>query len=101
VKKAINGTGELNLAEAVSILLLTWNRRFYQGQRRFKMVQIERLLCNNYLSIVAYRQRNISSLSKNDKKPIITLFKKFEKKNRSSRNSKTLHLLALNFSLFG
>jgi len=99
VKEALNGKGRLNLAEAVSILLQTWNRRYYQ---HFKFTnehlsQIGDLLSHNRRTLARYERRNINSLKENENVQIKSLFKEFELVLGPVGAAKVLYLFAPKF----
>jgi hypothetical protein len=98
---------DINIADALGVLLLTWNRAFYRyGQ--FNFFRLEKLLRKNKSRLNEYRKRNIKSLSTSDEKFIKSLFDKLNSslsidsgqvKGRKSpvATAKALHLLAPNF----
>lgn len=99
VDEAWNNQGALTLAEAVSVLLQTWNRSFYQ-YRRFTnehFADIERLLQTQGATFQPYRAREISSLQDNEEETIVKLFQSFESVLGPVGAAKTLHLLAPKF----
>lgn len=99
VDEAWNNQGALTLAEAVSVLLQTWNRPFYRF-RRFTnehFVDIERLLQTQRNTFQQYRAREISSLQDSDEQTIVGLFEVFESVLGSVGAAKALHLLGPKF----
>jgi hypothetical protein len=99
VEKAINMEGTLSLAEAVSVLLQTWNRSFYRYHpfTNEHFDKIEELLTQHQVEILQYRPRFISSLSEIERNNIPRLFESFEKVLGPIGAAKTLHLLAPRF----
>jgi len=99
VNEAWNNQGALNLSEAVSVLLQTWNRSFYQ-YRRFTndhFTDIERLFQTQFNTFQQYRAREITSLQDNEEQTIVGLFHAFESVLGPVGAAKTLHLLAPKF----
>jgi hypothetical protein len=99
VNEAWNNQGALTIAEAVSVLLQTWNRSFYQ-YRRFTnehFADIERLLQTQCNTFQQYRAREISSLQDNERQTIVSLFQAFESVLGPVGAAKTLHLLGPKF----
>lgn len=94
VQDAWNQQSPFTIAEAVSILLKTWNRPFYQ-YRRFTnehIQQIEDLFTTHRNSLAQFRNRNISNLSDEDEQNITLLFQAFESVLGPVGTAKTFHL---------
>jgi hypothetical protein len=99
VEEAWNKQGALTLAEAVSVLLQTWNRQYYQFHpfTNQHFADIEGLLATQRNTFQQYRPREISSLNDNDEHTIVSLFQAFESVLGPVGAAKTLHLLAPKF----
>ena len=99
VDLALQGATSLTVAEALAVLLQTWNKAYYQ-YRKFDSVHftdIENLLAENKLLITGYRPRTIDQLDEADGTTIKTLFQSFERVLGPVGAAKALHLLAPNF----
>lgn len=100
VNAAIARNADLTVGEAVSLLLWTWNRRFYTKSRPFTVNHISKVT-SFYLdhqdALRNYRQRDILSLSDEDAEDISTLFECLEKVVGAVGAAKVLHLLAPDF----
>lgn len=99
VAEALDNVGTLTLAEAVSVLLQTWNRVFYQRRpfREQHLTGIENLFDEQRNQVQQYRPRDILSLSEDEEEPIASLFESFESVLYPVGAAKTLHLLAPKF----
>ncbi len=99
VDLAMRGETSLSLAEALAVLLQTWNRAFY----RFKafdsqhFVDIERLISDHQQVCADFRQRSIESFCDEDETMVGRLFRSFEEVLGPVGASKCLHLLAPRF----
>jgi hypothetical protein len=99
VDRAIEGKGALKLEEAVGVLLLVWNRSYYQ-YRKFDeahLKEIEKLMDRHRDTLEAFRSRNLKSLMKKDNEPLVDLFEDFEMTLGPVGTAKTLHLIAPRF----
>lgn len=99
VDLALRGATSLTVAEALAVLLQTWNKAYYQ-YRKFDNVHftdIENLLADNKLLITSYRPRTIDQLDDADGTTIENLFQSFERVLGPVGAAKALHLLAPNF----
>ena len=99
VDLALQGTTSLTVAEALAVLLQTWNKAYYQ-YRKFDTVHftdIENLLSENKLLIARYRPRTIDQLDDADESMIENLFQSFERVLGPVGAAKALHLLAPSF----
>lgn len=99
VSRAIEGQTELTLAEALSVLLLTWNSAYYRfrGFDENHLEEIEGLLEENLPAILDYREREIVTLEETESRQIEELFADFEKVLGPVGTAKALHLLAPRF----
>lgn len=99
IELSLNQNGALNISEAISALLQTWNKSYY----RFRLFddnhfrQIEILLQVNLNIILPFRNREISSHVDNDRETINSLFNSFENVLGPVGFAKYLHLLAPHF----
>lgn len=99
VDLALQGATSLTVAEALAVLLQTWNKAYYQ-YRKFDNVHftdIENLLSENKLLIASYRTRTIDQLDDTDGTTIENLFQLFERVLGPVGAAKALHLLAPGF----
>jgi len=99
VELSIQGATSLTLAEAVAVLLQTWNRAFYRFRRfdnqHFR--DIERLLSTHLPSLQAVRARSLDALSNEDELYVKSTFTEFELVLGPVGAAKCLHLLAPRF----
>ena len=99
VDLATRGQTSLNVAEAVAVLLQTWNQAYYRyhkfGGQHF--ADIERLLARHTRTTTGYRQRAIETYSADDESLVAEIFEEFEEVLGPVGASKCLHLLAPSF----
>jgi len=99
VRLVFEGKTKLTLAEALAVLLQTWNRAFYRytpfDSRHFD--EIEGLLNRHRQVIEGFRLRTIESFSTEDKDPVSKVFSEFEELLGPVGAAKSLHLLAPEF----
>jgi hypothetical protein len=100
VKIVRRGDTDLTMAEALSVLLQTWNVSFY----RFRPEKLESLvrdlqglLNEHQRDLDDFKERSIDDLGVGDERTIVGLFKKFEKTLGPVGTSKCFHLLAPKF----
>lgn len=98
-----------NMADALGVLLLTWNAAFYRyGSSSLDFEKLEKCIQKNFSIISSFRDRDISTLSDSDEKKIRDLFNEFNEalminlgKNKERKSpvsvAKALHLLAPKF----
>lgn len=89
-------------AEALSVLLQSWNARYYVSQHhgrfpREHFTGLEKLLKRHASGLATYRTRSIESLAAEDEKPIARVFADFEALLGPVGAAKALHLLAPRF----
>jgi hypothetical protein len=99
VELALKKATSLTLAEALSVLLQTWNREYYR-YRRFDgghFAEIENLLTNHRDIVARYREAPIDQLSDKDGPTVVSLFEAFEAVLGPVGAAKALHLLAPRF----
>ncbi len=97
---ARKGTTSVSVAEALAVLLQTWNASFYRFHGRFDeehFKQIEALANDHCTMIEEYQQRSITSFRPAEEEIIRVLFTRFEKVLGAVGAAKTLHLLAPSF----
>jgi hypothetical protein len=89
----------LSLAEALAVLLQTWNRANYRYRKFDKehFAEIERLLLNHQVALTEYRDRTIDNLNDTEQVTISTLFQSFERVLGPVGAAKALHLIAPRF----
>jgi len=96
VDLSLRGKTSLTVAEAVAVLLQTWNKAYYQYHKfnstHFK--KIETLIAKHQPKVAKYRNQNISELDQQESAAIMGLFKAFEVVLGPVGASKVLHLLA-------
>lgn len=99
VDLAMRGKTSLSVAEALAVLLQTWNSAFYR-YRKFDsqhFLEIERLIKNHGHVLAEFRQRSIESFRDEDEAVVKRVFKSFEEVLGPVGASKCLHLLAPRF----
>jgi len=99
VALALDGRTSLSVAEALAVLLQTWNKMFYR-YRRFDsqhFADIERLIRDHHSMLITFRQRSIQSLKQEDESEVVHVFKAFEEVLGPVGAAKCLHLLAPRF----
>lgn len=99
IKLSIEEKTLINLPEALSVLLQTWNKSYY----RFKpfddqhYTNICKLLEHFASPVFRFRDRSILSFSEDDLSNVVEIFDEFEKVLGPVGASKSLHLLAPEF----
>ena len=99
VTLALDGRTSLSVAEALAVLLQTWNKMFYQ-YRRFDsqhFADIERLISDHHSILIAFRHKSLESLNQEDENEVARVFKAFEEVLGPVGAAKCLHLLAPRF----
>ena len=100
VDLALSGKVELRPAEAIAVLLRTWNAsyyRFHPGLGLEHFSRLEELIGTRNMSILRFRERLISSLAAADEPEVRALFDQFEDVLGPVGAAKALHLLAPRF----
>lgn len=99
VNHAIQDKTKLSLAEAIAVLLQTWNVSYYRfrpfDEKHFS--EIQGLLEKHRHKINDLRQRNIESFCDEDSKLVRSMFETFEMVLGKTGAAKCLHLLAPSF----
>jgi len=99
VNLAIHNKTELNLAEAITVLLQTWNVSYYRFRpfNKEHISDIEGLLRKHPQIINNIRQRAIEDFSEKDVEAVKSIFRDFERVLGKTGAAKCLHLLAPRF----
>lgn len=96
---ALAGKTRITVAEALAVLLQTWNAQYYQfrpfTEEHFR--EIEKLLQTDLDQVLTFRNRSIDSATKDDLETVEALFNRFEQVLGPVGAVKSLHLLAPNF----
>ena len=96
VDLSLKGATRISLAEALAVLLQTWNKAHYQyrgfDEQHFK--DIEQLISSNQAAVTKFRSREISSFAKMDEDVVRVLFNRFAQVLGPVGAAKCLHLLA-------
>ena len=95
VDLSLRGSTSLSVAEALAVLLLTWNRGYYQF-RPFDhqhLQAIEKLITDHRKILISFRNRPIETFSNEGEEIILNLFNSFEEVLGPAGVSKFLHLL--------
>ncbi|WBB47309.1 hypothetical protein O3597_19430 [Verrucosispora sp. WMMA2044] len=96
VETALRGAGSVSVAEAIAVLLQTWNRPYYQYRPAdaAHFEAMERLLTRHELWLAETRVRSIDSMSDVDSEAVSAVFPEFEALLGPVGAAKALHLLA-------
>jgi hypothetical protein len=97
VDLALQGRSSLKVAEALAVLLQTWNKNFYRFQEDFDarhFDEIEGLLRRYKEPLKAYRNQKIEELDDRAKPDVVSMFEEFEAVLGPVGSAKALHLLA-------
>jgi hypothetical protein len=99
VESALTGQSNLSLAEAIAVLLQTWNQAFYRfhpfDERHIS--ELENLLDLLHKPLISYRKRHLASLTGHDEALVKEFFSEFEKILYPVGAAKCIHLLAPHF----
>ncbi len=93
-------TNKVSVAQALAVLLQTWNVSFYRFRGGFHeedLRKIEALLVNHSAMIELYRHRSITSLASDEEDGLRMVFSCFENVLGAVGTAKCLHLLAPQF----
>ena len=99
IELALADKTRITVAEALAVLLQTWNEQYYQ-YRPFTeghFCEIEKLIQAHMDQVLAFRSRSIDSVTEADLKTVESLFDSFEKVLGPVGAVKALHLLAPKF----
>lgn len=96
VETALRGAGSVSVAEAIAVLLQTWNRPYYQYRPAdaAHFEAMERLLTTHELWLAEARARSIESMADSDSEAVPAIFSEFEALLGPVGAAKALHLLA-------
>ena len=99
VKLARSGTSDLSLADALAVLLQTWNVTFYRFKKMDEqhLGQLSALLVSCDKQLAAFRDMTIDSLCDDDERAVLELFQRFAELLGPVGAAKALHLLASRF----
>lgn len=101
IDEAEAGRGPFSRAEALAVLLQTWNHSYYQRLRipfdAAHFVAIESLLADHEQLLAGFAKRSIASLTPVDEDTIRALYREFEAVLGQTGASKALHILAPRF----
>ena len=99
VDLAIHGKTSLSVAEAVAVLLQTWNQAYYRYHKfnSEHFADIESLIACHKQTIMGLRQRAIETFSDEDEATVTELFDDFGKVLGPVGAAKCLHLLSPSF----
>lgn len=100
VSLVLEGRTSLSVAEALAVLLQTWNKMFYRYRRRFDgqhFNDIERLISDHYSLLITFRERSIEDFDQEDNSKVRHIFDAFEEVLGPVGAAKCLHLLAPRF----
>lgn len=90
----------LTVAEALAVLLQTWNAQYYRFKKRFDVAHfeaIESLLGSYHDALTGYRNRHILTFEVHEEDDVAALFCNFERVLGPVGAAKALHLLAPEF----
>ena len=93
---ALRHETSLTVAEALAVLLQTWNKAYYQYHRfnGAHFASIDNLLSAHHIELMRYRSRSIEDVTLEEQTAITNLFQTFEKVLGPVGAAKALHLLA-------
>ena len=102
LERTLAGQSDFTLTEAVAVVLLTWNRRFYIGKDTPNfdaehIKNIDDLLERHGDALAVYRERSIDSLDDNEQAAVESTFDDFERLLGPVGAAKALHVLAARF----
>ena len=102
LERTLAGQSDFTLTEAVAVVLLTWNRRFYIGKETpdfdaQHIKDIDGLLGRYGDALAGYRARSIESLREDEQATIESMFDDFDRILGPVGAAKALHVLAPRF----
>lgn len=102
VERTRAGQSDFTLTEAVSVVLLTWNGRFYNRKDTpdfdaQHIADIDALIERHRDALDAYHERSIETLHEDEQAAIETIFDDFERLLGPVGAAKALHVLAPRF----
>jgi len=100
VDRAIVEKSWPSVAEALGVVLKTWNKNYYRFFATFDEKHLADIVCliqRHAPTILSFRQRSIEAYSETDEPTVVDLFQDFEKVVGRVGAAKCLHLLAPSF----
>lgn len=100
IELSIKGEARLSVAEALAVLLQTWNRNYYRFKGGFgeaDLQKIEQLVSKHWPTAETLRGRSIESFVPSDHTLVVAMFSDFESGLGPVGAAKSLHLLAPHF----
>jgi hypothetical protein len=99
VSLSLKGKTSVTVAEAISALLLTWNREVYRFKKftESDLVVLDKNISKHKDALISYRKRSIRLTSVSQEGLLVCLFQDFEHPRGPVGAAKTLHLLAPKF----
>lgn len=100
VNLALDQKTSLTVAEALAVLLQTWNAQYYRFRHSFDAAHfeaIEAVVNSNLDALIGYRSRHLLTLEANEIDQLARLFADFESVLGPVGAAKALHLLAPEF----
>lgn len=100
VSLALSHQTSLTVAEALAVLLQTWNAQYYRFKRRFDVAHFEAiasLLSSYHAPLNEYRKRHLLTFEAHEEDDVASLFGNFERVLGPVGAAKVLHLLAPEF----
>jgi hypothetical protein len=97
---ARKGVTNVSVAEALAVLLQTWNASFYRFRGKFSeedFRKVEVLLTDHSAALAEYRERSIATVAPNEEDGLRALFSRFDAVLGHVGAAKSLHLLAPSF----
>ena len=93
---ALRNATSLTVAEALAVLLQTWNKAYYQYHRfdNAHFASLQRLLSKHQATLARYRDQLIDDLDPHEETAIAGLFHAFEELLGPVGAAKALHLMA-------
>ena len=99
VTLAFENKTSISVAEAISILLQTWNKQVYRFKKFTEddVILLEQNIIKHDGTIKRFRDRSIRLLSSEEESTLVCVFQDFENPRGPVGAAKTLHLLAPKF----
>jgi hypothetical protein len=96
VRLAVDNKTSLSVADALAVLLRTWNSSYYRFRKpdveHFKKIDL--LYRKHRRRLISYRNRTIENLREGERPIVCDLFREFERVIGAVGATKALHLLA-------
>jgi hypothetical protein len=99
VALAVEGKAPLTVAQALAVLLQTWNVSYYRfhGFSNQHLADIQDVVKDNLSAIAPFKNRSIASFASDDEAAVTRIFNNFERVLKQVGAAKSLHLLAPGF----